>query len=123
MDRGHVMSKPFQFTLRQLLGLVTAFAVVCSLAATISSCKSRIERGVGRIEIGMDRRQVEAILGRGDAVKGSPTTVDFSKPLKEREVPVVTGDEFLEWDWSEGVIVVGFRKGKVCDKYYWERGL
>ena len=85
------------------------------------------EENLSHVKIGMNRQEVESILGPGVKIEGVPSTPDFDKPIDspERIRPVVTGDEFLEWQGPVNgqKIIVGFRKGKVCDKWYWEVSL
>jgi hypothetical protein len=105
-------------------------------------------RNYERVENGMTMEQVQALLGPGREIgkddmpsvvrpapgvkvpkdpPGGPYRTVRDYPIVH--APVVEGDRFFEWpsDWpplSGGpYIIIGFRGGKVCDKWYWEPSL
>jgi hypothetical protein len=64
----------------------------------------------------MTKNEVEAILGKGTPLKASE--------VPESSIPVVRGDEFLDWeDQYRTRIIVGFVNGRVVDKWYSELAL
>ena len=74
-----------------------------------------------KIERGMTLEEVEVLIGRGEKIErlSVPETPDG---------PVVTGETFFEWketprEFGGTRIVIGFVKGKVIAKSYWEPSL
>ncbi len=131
------MRKALLFT--AVLGLV-----LFGLAYVYLSMDSRDFANYKEVRVGMSVEEVEAILGPGTLVKQEdlPTNVVPVNPQDEadslenarksgatpptgrgfptRNKPVVEGDNILQWENRETGerIIVAFRDGKVCEKYY-----
>lgn len=78
-----------------------------------------------RILPGMPLAEVEGILGGPGVVvseRDLPGIVDWRIPLEDpnRVKAVVAGDRYLWWEHGGSTIFVGFRDGKVMDKWYGE---
>jgi hypothetical protein len=67
-----------------------------------------------RVHTGMQRAEVESTLGPGTPLAEPPST---------KEGSLVEGDEFYTWERDGMVLYVGFRGGRVCDKWFWAPSL
>lgn len=78
-----------------------------------------------RIHEGMSLADVETLLGEpGRAVEERylPFVVDRSvEPRKLK--PVISGQEYYQWDEGARYIIISLRDGVVAEKYYWEPSL
>jgi hypothetical protein len=109
----------------------------------------RFHAGYERIQVGMTLAEVEAILGPGTEIDLSevPTTLVSLNPAAERAAyerarrtgrplptvrsfpahskPVVQGDRVVRWrgDHNGARILIGFKDGKVAEKWYTEYSL
>ena len=89
-----------------LVLLPCSWCVCCPETGTTFEWKYRY-----RVRNGMTLAEVEAVLGPGQQREGPPQT---------RDGPVIQGDEFYYWYGENGKeIYIGFRGGKVCDKWFW----
>lgn len=133
LEPGLGCKRPFQFRLRTLLIIMTAFAVLLSMWSTLWLWVDYVEgpiseRGFKKIEIGMDLDMVEAILGPGEQIPAGSVTQAPGSPDARRRGNldlVVDGDQFFRWENAKygRRIELGIRDGKVCDKFYWEPSL
>jgi hypothetical protein len=79
-----------------------------------------------RIQNGMNREQVAALLGSpGEETKSIP---EFPAYVQLPGAPpgwtgVVWGDKFVHWQSGNREIYVGFAEGRVTSKHYWEPSL
>jgi hypothetical protein len=71
-----------------------------------------------RIRNGMTLDEVERILGPGKEIDQPPFIGDYSRPPGQYARAAVEGDEFYRWQAGYDSVTIGFRSGKVCDKYY-----
>jgi hypothetical protein len=77
-----------------------------------------------RIQNGMTREQVTELLGspgeETESIPGFPPYVPGAPP---GWTGVVWGDTFVHWQSGDREIYVGFLKGRVTSKHYWEPSL
>jgi hypothetical protein len=72
-----------------------------------------------RIRNGMTLNDVEAVLGPAKEIDRKHL------PVEKDKGQVVQGERFFHWEYEpEGIeIYLGFRDGKVCDKWFWAPSL
>ena len=134
-------------SMRTLILIAVPVALVVSAAVYwLFWMESADFRKYKRLRIGMSVEEVQAILGPGSPLKQenvpqivvevNPADVDDSnerarragittptaRDYPTRRKPVVEGDVILKWENGETreVILVAFKDGKVCEKYYWD---
>jgi hypothetical protein len=95
-----------------------------------------------KIAVGMTLSEVETLIGPGTEIDRSslpkthrlkagvhPNRVGPQVTVVDHDlfeiVPVVDGDVFHRWTENGGgsYVILGFRNGRVCDKWYWEPSL
>lgn len=104
------------------LFLLVATAVVLPACAPPNVLRDQHDR----VSIGMTLEEAEAILGPARKIPLSrvPETPDHSDPTAPpRSKPVVSGDEFYQWDQDDVNLVVGLCNGRIHDMFYSEPSL
>jgi hypothetical protein len=116
----------------KVLLVLPLLALIVLCLSLVLSCQNGTVSYHNYIKIreGMTLGEVEAILGPGVEIPKSrlPETPDFTEPDPEkRSKPVVTGEQISRWSKGripgETEIIIGFKDGRVCDKWFWEPSL
>jgi hypothetical protein len=107
---------------RQCVRLI-AGCVLLIVTVTAIGCRREISWywNYLRITNGMSLSEVERVLGEGKSIDSKAIqSIDYDQHDPEKRVhPVVIGDERFLWQNENHFrIVVGFRNGVVCDKWY-----
>jgi hypothetical protein len=91
-----------------LLAVVAAPFCICQGGPMIGAANGLYYSS--RVRNGMTLKEVESVMGGPGQQHDSPPGT--------RDGPVVQGDEFYEWHPTGVEFWVGFRNGRVCDKWY-----
>ncbi len=98
------------------LSCLVLFACVVGSCWLLEYHDTVLKRKSARLETGMTRLEVEAIMGEGNRLP-----VNEVPRLGNR--PAVFGDEFYTWSDQRGTVYVGFEHGRLVSKWYWEPSL